>query len=136
MDVHDRRTRSYNMSRIRSRDTKPELRLRQHLWRAGLRGYRLHVKLPGKPDLVFGRRRVAVFVDGCFWHGCPKCGDGRAPLTNTSYWGMKRLVNQERDRRQSRELRAKGWKVVRIWEHEVMRNPERCVARIARALGT
>src|ERR1700741_2088208 len=76
MDVHDKATRSFNMSRIRSRDTKPELRLRQMLWARGLRGYRLHKKLPGKPDIVYSRAKVAIFIDGCFWHGCPKCGDG------------------------------------------------------------
>ena len=134
MDVHDKATRSFNMSRILSRNTKPELRLRQVLWAGGLRGYRLHKKLPGKPDIVYSRAKVAIFIDGCFWHGCPKCGDGRAPVTNTSYWDAKRLGNQERDKRRTRELRSMGWRVLRLWEHEVTKNPDRCVARIARLM--
>ncbi|MDP9193055.1 MAG: very short patch repair endonuclease [Acidobacteriota bacterium] len=134
MDVHDKATRSFNMSRIRSRNTTPELRLRQVLWARGLRGYRLHRKLPGKPDIVYSRAKVAIFIDGCFWHGCPKCGDGRAPVTNTSYWNAKRIGNQERDKRRTRELRSMGWIVLRLWEHEVTKNPDRCVARIARLL--
>ena len=105
MDVHDKRTRSYNMSQIRSRDTKPEIRLRTFLWASNLRGYRLHSKLPGRPDIVFSRKKLAVFIDGCFWHGCPKCGDGRAPVSNTSYWSTKRMMNQQRDKRRTRELR-------------------------------
>lgn len=134
MDVHDKATRSFNMSRIRSRNTRPELRLRQVLWARGLRGYRLHKKLPGKPDIVYSRAKVAIFIDGCFWHGCPKCGDGRAPVTNTRYWDAKRLGNRARDKRRTRELRSMGWTVLRLWEHEVTKNPDRCVARVARLL--
>jgi DNA mismatch endonuclease (patch repair protein) len=134
MDVHDKATRSFNMSRIRSRNTKPELRLRQLLWACGLRGYRLHKKLPGKPDIVYSRAKVAIFIDGCFWHGCPKCRDGRAPVTNTGYWDAKRLGNRERDKRRTRELRSMGWRVLRLWEHEVTKKPERCLARIMRLL--
>ncbi len=135
MDVHDKATRSFNMSRIRSRDTKPEIRLRKYLSGCGLRGYRLNSKLPGKPDIVFSRQRVAVFIDGCFWHGCPSCGDGRAPLSNTDYWNAKRAANQARDQRRTRELEQTGWTVLRMWEHEVMKKTEECVLRIERALG-
>lgn len=130
MDVHDKATRSYNMSRIRSRGTKPEIRLRKLLWLCGLRGYRLRTKLPGKPDLVFSRARLAVFVDGCFWHGCPTCGDGRAPSSNKEYWDAKRARNKERDCRRTSELEGMGWTVIRLWEHEVMKAPDTCVARI------
>lgn len=122
------------MSRIRSRDTKPEFRLRRLLWARGLRGYRLHKKLPGKPDLAFSRAKLAIFVDGCFWHGCPSCGDGRAPSSNTSYWNAKRKTNQERDARRTRELKAMGWTVVRLWEHEVTKEAESCVVLIERVL--
>src|SRR5437660_8546608 len=134
MDVHDQATRSYNMSQIRSRDTRPELHLRRLLWTRGLRGYRLHKKLPGKPDIVFSRAKVVIFVDGCFWHGCPKCGDGRAPVSNTSYWSAKRRMNQERDKRRTRELRSMGWTVIRLWEHEVLKESEQCMRRIERLL--
>ena len=134
MDVHDKPTRSYNMSRIRSRDTKPEVKLRKLLWLCGLRGYRLHSKLPGKPDIVFSRAKVAIFIDGCFWHGCPHCGDGRAPSSNTIYWTEKRRRNQERDARRTGELEAMGWKVLRLWEHEVMKEAEESVARVEKLL--
>jgi DNA mismatch endonuclease (patch repair protein) len=134
MDVHDKATRAYNMSRIRSRDTKPEIRLRKLLWLCGLRGYRLRAKLPGRPDIVFTRARVAIFVDGCFWHGCPTCGDGRAPSSNTGYWSAKRAGNKDRDARRTRELEVMGWTVVRLWEHDVMKDPEECIARIERLL--
>lgn len=134
MDVHDKATRAYNMSRIRSRDTKPEVRLRKLLWLCGMRGYRLRTKLPGRPDIVFTRARLAIFVDGCFWHGCPTCGDGRAPSSNTGYWSAKRAGNKERDARRTRELEAMGWTVLRLWEHEVMKEAEACVARIGKVL--
>jgi DNA mismatch endonuclease, patch repair protein len=134
MDVHDKATRSYNMSRIRSRDTGPELRLRRLLWASGMRGYRLHKALPGKPDLVFSRARVAVFIDGCFWHGCPECGDGRAPSSNTGYWSSKREMNQERDRRRTHELEELGWTVLRLWEHRVTKDTAKCVSEISRAV--
>jgi DNA mismatch endonuclease (patch repair protein) len=135
MDVHDKETRSFNMSRIRSRDTKPEIRLRRYLWACRLRGYRLHSKLPGKPDIVFSRKKLAVFIDGCFWHGCPECGDGRAPASNTGYWSAKRAGNRARDERRTRELQQMGWTVLRLWEHEVFKKTEECVLRIEAALG-
>lgn len=136
MDVHDKATRSYNMSRIRSRDTKPEVRFRKLLWLCGMRGYRLHSKLPGRPDLAFSRKKVAIFVDGCFWHGCSECSDGRAPTTNTGYWSAKRATNQERDQRRTRELEAMGWLVLRFWEHEILADAESCVGKVMEALGT
>lgn len=131
MDVHDKATRSYNMSRIRSRNTEPEIRLRKMLWLCKLRGYRLRARLPGKPDIVFSRAKLAVFIDGCFWHGCPACGDGRMPSSNLSYWTDKRRRNIERDKSRNRELEEMGWKVLRLWEHEVIKHPEQCVVRIA-----
>jgi DNA mismatch endonuclease (patch repair protein) len=134
MDVHDKATRSYNMSRIRSRDTAPEMRLRRLLWLCGLRGYRLHAKLPGRPDIVYTRKRLAIFIDGCFWHGCPTCGDGRMPSSNTKYWTEKRAKNQARDEKRTRELETMGWKVLHIWEHEVTKEPEECVGRIEKIL--
>jgi DNA mismatch endonuclease, patch repair protein len=134
MDVHDKSTRSFNMSRIRSRDTKPELRLRKMVWASGLRGYRTKTSLPGRPDLSFTKLRVAVFVDGCFWHACPECNDGRAPKSNTSYWTEKRRMNSERDVRQTRELTQAGWIVLRFWEHRVLKDTAGCVRIIKRAI--
>jgi DNA mismatch endonuclease (patch repair protein) len=134
MDVHDSETRSFNMSRIRSRNTRPETVLRALLSSNNLRGYRLNSKLPGRPDLVYSKARIAIFVDGCFWHGCPRCGDGRSPSSNKAYWNAKRAGNKERDKRNSQELRRLGWRVIRLWEHQVLKSPKLCLRRIKAAL--
>lgn len=107
-----------------SKDTGPELRLRSALHRAGAR-YRVHQSIrvdAGRPvlvDVVFPRRRMAVFVDGCFWHSCP--AHGEIPKANRGYWLPKLRKNQERDQETTRRLEAAGWKVVRVWEHEDVR---------------
>jgi DNA mismatch endonuclease (patch repair protein) len=124
--------RSYIMSRVKSRDTGVEMLLRRALWRAGVRGYRLRWKLLGRPDLVFVGKRVVVFVDGCFWHGCRECK--RAPKENASYWGPKIKGNRKRDRAVSASLTAEGWTVLRFWEHEVKNASKRCVAIVRRRL--
>lgn len=115
-DVHSPEQRSFNMSRIRGRDTKPELRVRKILHAAGLR-YRLYGNtLPGKPDLVFAGAKAVVFVHGCFWH-MHNCKYGKpAPATNKSFWAEKRRGNADRDKRNRAALRAEGWKVFEIWE--------------------
>ncbi len=115
-DVHTPEARSYNMSRIQGRDTKPEMRVRKLLHSMGFR-YRLHVKnLPGKPDLVFPRAKTVLFVHGCFWH-MHRCKYGKpAPATNKTFWAEKRRGNADRDKRNRRLLRAAGWKVFEIWE--------------------
>jgi len=123
-------SRSETMARVRSRDTSPELALRRALWSAGLR-YRLHRDLPGTPDLAFVRARLAVFVDGCFWHGCPR--HYSAPATRSEFWAKKLRGNVDRDRRVEADLAVMGWKSVRIWEHEV-RHLDEAVDRIRRAL--
>jgi len=108
------------MRRIKSKDTKPELIVRRLAHRLGFR-YRLHRKdLPGKPDLVFGPKRKAIFVHGCFWHGHddPACLDGRAPRSNQSYWLPKLTRNKERDFKSIAALEAAGWHVLVIWECE------------------
>lgn len=115
-DVMTPEQRSRCMSRIRSEKTGPEMRLRRALWIRGVR-YRLHRKLPGKPDLAFADRRLAVFVDGCFWHGCPV--HGTSPKSNQSYWGPKIARNRKRDARVSAALRLEGWTVLRFWEHQI-----------------
>lgn len=111
--------RSAHMSKIRSKNTKPEILLRKMVHREGLR-YRLHdSKLPGKPDLVFAGRKKVIFVHGCFWHGhgCPV--GARLPKSNTAFWAEKRLRNRERDLRQDAELRALGWEPLIVWECEI-----------------
>jgi len=116
------------MSRIRSRDTTPELAVRRFLHRQGLR-FRLHVAtLPGKPDLVFASRLVCLFVHGCFWHGCPNCADGtRQVKTNVLYWSNKVSGNRMRDERHRTALEANGWTVMVLWECE-LRDPGRLIA--------
>lgn len=125
-------SRSENMARIRGRDTGPEVVLRRALWAAGLR-YRKHAKTPvGRPDVVFPGPRVAVFIDGCFWHGCP--AHYSRPNSQAEFWAAKLVDNVTRDRRQTLELEALGWRVVRVWEHEVYEQRDAVVARVAAAL--
>ena len=114
-DVVDRATRSRMMSGIRGRNTKPELIVRSYLHRAGLR-FRLHAKLPGKPDLVLPRHRTAVFVHGCFWHRHEGCRYTTTPRTNQEFWQQKFLGNVDRDRRHMEALRTLGWRVATVWE--------------------
>jgi len=109
-------SRSANMSRIRYRDTRTEIELRRVLWGAGLR-YRLRWDLPGRPDLIFARPRVAVFVDGCFWHGCPSHYSG--PASHSQFWAAKPRANVERDLRVNEDLKSLGWCPVHIWQHEL-----------------
>lgn len=131
-DVMTRAQRSANMSHIRGRGTLPEIELRRRLWKKGLR-YRLHHKhLTGRPDLAFISSRVAVFVDGCFWHSCPK--HRIWPKNRATFWREKLEGNARRDRFVRRELESRGWQVVRVWEHEVADTPDRAVVRIRRAI--
>ncbi|MDZ4290052.1 MAG: very short patch repair endonuclease [Prosthecobacter sp.] len=135
MDRWSIEKRSEVMSRIRSKGNRQtELRLMAMFKGAGITGWRRHWPLLGKPDFVFRRERVVVFVDGCFWHGCPV--HGRRPGQNQVYWDAKMLRNKKRDREVTRELRKRGWQVLRVWAHELTRkNEKRCLGRIWRALG-
>ena len=122
------------MSRVRSTgNLTTEKRLASLLRRAGLSGWRRHQPLPGRPDFVWLKLKVAVFVDGCFWHG-HDCGKNVTPKTNTAAWLEKINRNKARDRRINRLLRRNGWKVVRIWECKLAKNPDHCVARIRNVL--
>lgn len=116
MDIFDRQKRSEVMSRVRGKDTKPELRVRRYLHAAGLR-YVLHDKrLPGRPDLSFPSRRLVVFVHGCFWHGHEGCKRATLPATRPEFWQTKIKGNKERDRRDQETLEALGWQVRVIWQ--------------------
>lgn len=117
-DVHDKATRSYNMSRIRSKDTKPEMIVRKFLFSQGFR-YRLHdKKLPGKPDIVLPKYKTVIFVNGCFWHGHKGCKRSSNPKSNQKYWGAKILGNIKRDINNKKRLMKSGWMEISIWECE------------------
>ena len=122
---------SYNMSRIRSRDTRPELALRKALHACGLR-YRLCQPLPGRPDIVFPRARLAVFVDGAFWHGRDFALLKQQIKVRRKFWVNKIGANIDRDRRNDSELRRLGYRVIRFWHDRVLKHPERCAKSIAR----
>ena len=117
------------MSRVRGRDTGPEMRVRRAAHAKGLR-YRLHRgDLPGRPDMVFPKRRIAVFVHGCFWHRHPGCAKASTPKSNVAFWEEKFTRNVERDRRAYGALEADGWTVLTVWECET-KDPERLAAFI------
>ena len=108
------------MSRIRSKDTAPEIRVRSMLHKAGYR-FRLHVKdLPGKPDIVLPKYKTVIFVHGCFWHRHKGCSKATTPSTNSEYWKKKFQRNVERDKQDQAELKKLGWKVIVIWECETI----------------
>jgi DNA mismatch endonuclease, patch repair protein len=133
-DVFSSKKRSDVMSRIRSHGNKDtELSLIRFFRKHRILYWRRHWPLIGKPDFVFPSRRLVVFVDGCFWHGCLR--HLRSPRSNRQYWQEKIFRNKTRDRKVSRALRAKGWHVLRIWEHELARKNEvRLLGRIRRML--
>jgi len=119
------------MARVRQKDTAPELALRHALWAAGIRGWRCNPSgITGRPDLAWIGRRVAVFVDGAFWHGHPDRYWGQSG----PYWDQKIARNRARDERVNLALAQGGWTVVRLWDFEIKKNPDACVARVKAAL--
>ncbi len=120
------------MARIRSTGNKDtELKLASIFRSYGIKGWRRKYLLLGRPDFVFAKHRVAIFVDGCFWHGCPK--HGRKPESNCDYWSKKLQRNYKREKTVNKTLRAAGWFVIRLWEHDLAK-AENCAAKIRRAL--
>ncbi len=118
------------MSQIKGKKTKIERKLASLLRKNGIR-YRGHPKLYGTPDFRLVGHRAVLFLDGCFWHGC-KCKT--IPATNRGFWEPKISANKERDRKVNRELKKRGWKVIRVWEHELKKSPEKCIKKIQKAL--
>ncbi|NOS99199.1 MAG: very short patch repair endonuclease [Phycisphaerales bacterium] len=132
-DVFTKAKRSQVMARIRSsgnRDT--ELRMIALFREHRITGWRRNWRLFGRPDFVFPRRRLAVFVDGCFWHCCPR--HSTIPMGNRTFWEAKLAANRARDRRVNRTLRTMGWRVLRIWEHDLAGRDGRCIGRLTRTL--
>ncbi|MFB6320225.1 very short patch repair endonuclease [Saccharicrinis sp. FJH54] len=118
-DVHDKATRSYNMSRIRGKNTKPEILVRKFLHKNGFR-YRLNYsKLPGKPDIVLPKYKTVIFINGCFWHGHKGCKFFVVPKTRTEWWTEKINSTIERDEIKNKELEKMGWDVKTLWECEL-----------------
>lgn len=131
-DHLSREGRSRNMAAIRSKNTKPELAIRKMLREVGATGYRIHNNsIAGKPDVAFTRWRVAVFVDGAFWHGHPDYFNSE---TAKPYWREKIARTQERDREANYALEHDGWKVIRLWDFELARNPTDCLERVLTSL--
>ena len=128
--------RSQMMSRIRGSGNKDtELVLAKLFRRYGIKGWRRNQSVFGKPDFIFQKLKLAIFVDGCFWHACPR--HGTKPKSNRGYWYRKLSANKKRDRLVTRTLRRAGWRVLRIWEHELARkNEARLVQRIKRVLAS
>ncbi len=119
--------RSFCMSRIRSTNTKAELKFRQIVWGLGYKGYRVKAKITGKPDLYFPKRRLAVFIDGCFWHKCPKCYV--RPKSKTEYWDKKIDNNVSRDIKNNSKLIDEGIDFIRFWEHDVKTDLIGCIEK-------
>src|ERR1700749_2028617 len=121
-DVHDKKTRSYNMSRIKSKNTKPEMLVRKFLFSKGYR-YKLHDKnLPGKPDIVLPKYRTVIFVHGCFWHGHKGCKYFVVPKTRTEWWLNKINCNIGNDTKAVKALRKEGWQIINLWECDLKAN--------------
>jgi DNA mismatch endonuclease (patch repair protein) len=134
MDRLSPERRSWNMSRIRGRDTTPERQVRSLLHRLGFR-FRVHVaRLPGKPDIVLAKHRTVIVVHGCFWHRHATCKFAYVPKSNTDFWSKKFSENVARDRRTSTSLKRLGWRVITVWECEVQA-PARLRTRLRRLLG-
>ena len=123
------------MSANKAKNTKPELLLRKTLWSMGVRGYRLHPKVvPGRPDITFNQRRIAIFVNGCFWHQCPYCKPSN-PKTHISFWNQKFKKNVERDIQKMYLLHKSKWKVIVVWECQLKNNPENLIKSILNTIG-
>lgn len=123
------------MSRIKGKGNKDtELAMIQILRKHHISGWRRNQAVLGKPDFVFPKQRIALFVDGCFWHGCPKPKHSNLPRNNQEFWAKKLQGNKDRDKLVSRELKKAGWKVLRVWEHE-LKYPEKVVVKLKKQFG-
>ena len=115
MDILTKKQRSYCMSRVKGKNTKIETTFRHYVWAKGIKGYRVYnSKIFGKPDLYFSKKKIAVFIDGCFWHKCAKCDS--VPKNNHAFWVKKLNGNRERDKTVTKKLSKNGVKVIRFWE--------------------
>ena len=119
MDIHSSRIRSKNMAAIKSKNTKPEIIVRSHLYSLGFR-YRIHNKsLPGKPDISNKKKKIAIFINGCFWHSHKDCKYAVIPKTRTEWWKKKLNKNKKRDKRNLKKLKSMKWNILVLWECEI-----------------
>lgn len=131
MDKMSKSQRSFTMSRIRGKNTTIELIFRKTVWGLGYRNYRIKNNIKGKPDLYFPKLKIAIFIDGCFWHKCPKCY--KEPKSNKKYWINKIENNSARDKETTKQLQKTGIKVLRIWEHDIKNNPKKVYKKFEEA---
>lgn len=134
-DVHSKETRSYNMSQIKGKNTKPELLVRRYLFSNGFR-YRLHdLKLPGKPDIILPKYKTIIFVNGCFWHGHEGCKYFVIPKSRTEWWTKKIYKTKENEKKNKMVLRQMGWNIITIWEcHLKKENIEKTLKQLSNKL--
>lgn len=134
VDTFTPEKRSEIMAAIRSSGNKStEARMIDLLISSGISGWRLHSKeILGNPDFIFDENKILIFVDGCFWHGCKQCK--KIPKTNIEFWDNKLKENIKRDKKNTRQLRHLGWRVLRVWEHELRKSPQKVINRILRVL--
>lgn len=127
-DKFDKKTRSAIMSRIRSKNNSLEVNFRKLLWKNGFGHYRIHYNLPGKPDVVYVSKKIVIFIDGDFWHGYNWKKLGKIPPKK--YWQEKIQKNIDRAKKYNRQLRKEGWTVLRFLEHDILKNPEKCLIKV------
>ena len=130
-DIFSKEERSRIMSKIKSKDTGIEKALRSALWIRGHR-FRVHQDIFGKPDIIFLKQKIAIFCDGCFWHGCPVCK--KYPASNKEFWMKKFEINQRRDKEVTKKLKKKGWRILRFWGHEIKNDIDKVIIRIEEIL--
>jgi DNA mismatch endonuclease (patch repair protein) len=134
MDIWSKEKRSIVMSKIKGKNTKPEIKLRSQLFKKGFR-FRIHKKdLPGKPDIVLPKYKLAIFVHGCFWHYHKDCKEGRIPSTNSEFWKEKLENNMAKDEKHVEALKINGWRVMVIWECEIENKIDLVMKKIIREL--
>lgn len=127
-DIFSKKKRSEIMSKVRSKDSKIETEFRKELWRAGFRYGKNSSKYFGKPDLILPKYKTAIFIDSCFWHGCEK--HGSVPKTRKKFWKDKIERNKERDKEVNKYYKKEGWRILRVWEHDLKRNHENVIKKL------
>jgi DNA mismatch endonuclease, patch repair protein len=128
--IPDNEITSKTMSSIKAINSKPEMDLRRSLWKYGIKGYRLHwKKVPGRPDVAFPHKKVAIFVNGCFWHRCPICKPN-LPKSHSEFWKIKFQKSIERDKQKNSQLKKLGWNCITLWECQIKQDINACVDKI------